>query len=115
MQVPMIGLGVLLVTAMLPAEASAQTVTLKECTVTAIEDIELSAQEVGVLKELSVREGSQVKAKDILAQIDDAQTKLALEVAKKKLEAPRKRPKTTPVSSMPRPPTKWQITIWSEA
>jgi multidrug efflux pump subunit AcrA (membrane-fusion protein) len=45
-------------------------------------DVEVPAQEQGVLMEIPVREGQVVKKGDTLAQVDDSQAKMAVEVSK---------------------------------
>jgi multidrug efflux pump subunit AcrA (membrane-fusion protein) len=51
-------------------------------TLTGDGDVEVPAQEQGVLMEIPVREGQVVKKGDTLAQVDDSQAKMAVEVSK---------------------------------
>ena len=60
-------------------------VTIKDCTVTLIEQAEVPAQEAGVLKVIDMKEGRQVSKDELLAQIDDAKTKMEVRVAEAKL------------------------------
>ncbi len=59
---------------------------LSQCLVSLIDEAQVPAQEAGVLVDILVREGQQVAAGERLAQIDDAQTVSALEVATLKHE-----------------------------
>jgi multidrug efflux pump subunit AcrA (membrane-fusion protein) len=63
---------------------SADAIGASGCYVTLMGDgdVEVPAQEQGVLMEISVREGQSVKKDDSLAQVDDSQAKMAMEVAK---------------------------------
>lgn len=66
---------------------SSNSLTLPNCLVTLIEDVQIPAQEAGQLMELKVREGDQVKKDQVLAQIDDAIVRKAEEVTRYELEA----------------------------
>ena len=66
---------------------SGTTITAPNCLVTLIEDVEVPAQEQGVLVELKVKDGSQVEKGDMLAQVDDAQSKMAVEVSRNQMLA----------------------------
>jgi multidrug efflux pump subunit AcrA (membrane-fusion protein) len=57
----------------------------KGCLVTLIEEAEVPSQEAGVIQSLNVREGMEVAKGDVLAQIDDAQSRAALKVAEAKV------------------------------
>ena len=65
---------------------AADTVTLSQCTVSAEDAVLVSAQEAGVLQEIPVREGQEVKTGELLAQIDDLIPRMKQEVAKYKLQ-----------------------------
>lgn len=76
-----------------PAQLPAQTstvATVDHCMVS-LEPIsgqsQVPAQEAGVLKEIRVREGQQVRAGDLLAQIDDAQAQQQLNNARAEFRA----------------------------
>jgi macrolide-specific efflux system membrane fusion protein len=66
---------------------AAEGVRLPDCLISLEEEVLVPAQEPGVLKELPVREGQQVKKGDLLAQIDDMIPQAQTEVAKAKLQA----------------------------
>jgi multidrug resistance efflux pump len=70
--------------AALPATAELPIVRL-------IEEAEVPAQEAGVLKAINVHEGQVVAPGELLAQIDDAKTRMELRVAKAKLKAAREK------------------------
>ncbi|MDO4574503.1 MAG: efflux RND transporter periplasmic adaptor subunit [Planctomycetia bacterium] len=55
--------------------------------ITLIDDIEVPAEEAGVLVELNVQEGTEVKKGDTLARIDDDKTRMAMQVAEAKLKS----------------------------
>lgn len=55
--------------------------------ITLIDDIEVPAEEAGVLVEFGVKEGSSVKKGDLLAKIDDDQVRMAVRVADAKLKS----------------------------
>jgi multidrug efflux pump subunit AcrA (membrane-fusion protein) len=54
-------------------------------------DVQIPAEVEGVLKKLPVREGSRVRAGELLAQLDDRRARAAVEVARLSHEAARKR------------------------
>ncbi len=66
---------------------SSNTLTLPNCLVTLIEDVQIPAQEAGQLTELKVKEGDQVTTGQVLAQIDDELVRRAEEVTRYELEA----------------------------
>jgi len=66
------------------------TVAVPSCLVTLIEDIEVPAQEGGVLTEIKVSEGDEVSDEQLLAQIDDTQATSLWKVADAKLKAAEK-------------------------
>jgi len=66
--------------------ASAADVPLPNCLVALIEEVQVPAQEAGVLTDLLVVEGQQVAKGEMLAQVDDTHTRMQLEVAKLKLQ-----------------------------
>jgi multidrug efflux pump subunit AcrA (membrane-fusion protein) len=59
--------------------------TIEGCTVTLIDQAEVPAKEPGVLTAVAVKEGQQVSEGELLAQIDDAKTKMEVKVAEAKL------------------------------
>jgi multidrug efflux pump subunit AcrA (membrane-fusion protein) len=65
-------------------KVSADAVVASGClvTLTGDGDVEVPAQEQGVLMEIPVKEGQLVKKDDTLAQVDDSQAKMAVEVAR---------------------------------
>ena len=69
-----------------PDEASPDTVVVPNCLLSMAEEVQIPAQEPGVLKKLPVREGQSVAVGDLLAQIDDEQPRVAAEVAQAKLD-----------------------------
>lgn len=54
---------------------------LEGCVIKLVDDIEIPATEPGVLTLLSVREGSLVKAEDVIGTIDDREAQMAKQVA----------------------------------
>jgi multidrug efflux pump subunit AcrA (membrane-fusion protein) len=52
--------------------SAADTLTIPDCQISADQQAVVPAQEAGVLQKIRVREGQQVRAGDLLAQIDDA-------------------------------------------
>ncbi len=72
-----------------PAPA-ADTVTLPNCLLSLDEEVEVPAQEAGVLVNIPVREGQSVKRGELLAQIDDAIPQAAYNVALYKLRVAEK-------------------------
>ena len=71
-----------------PASAAMQTV-LHNCYVTQIEEVQVPAQEAGVLVQVDVREGDTVQAGQLLAQIDDVQARMQQRVAQFELQVAR--------------------------
>lgn len=71
----------------LRAEAPVGSVTISGCLVTPIYEVEVPAQEAGVLMKLEVVEGQHVDEGQLMAGIDDKQARAAAEVAEYKLEA----------------------------
>jgi len=67
------------------APARAETITVKNATVYFIEDARVPAQEEGILREVSARDGQPVAKGDVLAQIDDTLVKLQHDVANAEL------------------------------
>ncbi|HET6880202.1 MAG TPA: biotin/lipoyl-binding protein, partial [Pirellulales bacterium] len=55
---------------------------VEETLVTLIDEIDVAAEEAGLITEISVREGSEVKSGDKLAQINDSKAQAAKKVAK---------------------------------
>lgn len=70
--------------------AAAETITVPNCLIALDEEVHVPAQEAGVLTELPVRLGQQVKKGDKLAQIDDLIPQAQVNVAKNKLAAAQK-------------------------
>lgn len=66
-------------------EVPADSVIIPSCLVTLIDEVEVPAQEQGVLKELFVKEGDQVPENHLLGQIDDKQSVVLKEVSEYKL------------------------------
>jgi len=71
----------------LDADGAAVRPHVKHCLVSLIEDVEVPAQERGVLISVPAGEGDQVKRDDLLAQIDDSQARLQKTAAETKLRA----------------------------
>ncbi len=69
--------------------ATADTARLPNSLISPEDEVEVPAQEPGVLKDLPVREGQQVKKGDLLAQIDDMIPQAKVDVAQAKLQAAR--------------------------
>lgn len=95
MQVALVALGTALLMVgpnELPsAEYSGGTVTLRDCLVTMIDDVEIPADlpstEGGRLIQIAVREGQQVEAGQVLARIDDQEALMRKKVAEAQLQA----------------------------
>lgn len=82
----------LLLAAALPAQraaAPAGQAVLRNCYVTQIEEVQVPAQEPGVLVKVDVREGDAVQAGQLLAQIDDIQARMQQRVAQFELQVAR--------------------------
>ncbi len=86
MQTPKTLLCILIATFTFPAVATAASITLPHCLVSLIEEVQVPAQEAGVLETVAVKEGQQVKAGELLAKIDDTRAQMQLKVAGFKLE-----------------------------
>lgn len=69
---------------------AADAVTLPNCLLSLEAEVQVPAQEPGVLKQIPVREGQQVAAGNLLAQIDDTLPKTQYNVAYYKLEVAKK-------------------------
>ena len=80
-------LGVCVAAGVVRAQDKSAVATIKQCTLTLIEQAEVPAQEAGVLKSVATKEGRQVTNGDLLAQVDDAKTQMELKVAQAKLAA----------------------------
>lgn len=63
-----------------PADASDDR-TIESCQVTLIDVVDVAAQEAGVLTEVEVREGSEVKEGRLIAQVNDSKVQMAKKVA----------------------------------
>ncbi len=64
--------------------------TIRACLITLIQDVDVPAQEAGVLIELAVREGSEVSEGQVLAQIDDRVEQKLRDSAQAKLDVAEK-------------------------
>jgi multidrug efflux pump subunit AcrA (membrane-fusion protein) len=69
-----------------PVESLPSSVNLDGCDITLDEEAEVAAQEPGVLVQLPVQEGQEVKADELLAQLDDSLPRMELRVAENKLK-----------------------------
>src|SRR5262249_27024038 len=74
-----------------PAEKTTGDLVIPHPNIRALNDVRIPAQVDGVLLKLPVREGSRLKAGDLLAAIDDRQAKAQVDVARLGLEAARKK------------------------
>ncbi len=74
--------------------ARADDPVLEPCEIKAREDIRIPAKEAGVLVKLPWKEGAVVKKGDLLAAINDLQSKAALEMAEIGLQAAKERAKS---------------------
>jgi macrolide-specific efflux system membrane fusion protein len=72
------------------SEGTPGPVVLESVVVTLIEQVEVPAQEAGLLAKVVVREGQKVNPGDLLAQIDDTEARLKLKRAEIELETARK-------------------------
>jgi multidrug resistance efflux pump len=86
MSVSAIIVGLLCMVTAQPSEAMPGSVTIKDCLVVLKEEVEVPAQEAGVLHTLPVIEGQDVKAGEVLAQIDDILPRMEVRVAENKLK-----------------------------
>jgi multidrug efflux pump subunit AcrA (membrane-fusion protein) len=73
-----------------PLLPAAESITVSNCVLLPDGDVQVPAQEDGVLKEILVREGQQVAAGEQLAQIDDILSRAQYDVARFKLEVAKK-------------------------
>ncbi|HEX5443898.1 MAG TPA: HlyD family efflux transporter periplasmic adaptor subunit [Pirellulales bacterium] len=64
-----------------PGRRAAQQVEVDGCLVSAIDQVDVAAEEAGVVTEMAVREGAQVSKGDKLAQINDSKVVAAKKVA----------------------------------
>lgn len=64
-----------------PAVPTARGPRLDHCLVTVIQDVQVAAQEAGVLESIPVQEGGQVTAGSPLAKLDDRRAQLAKQAA----------------------------------
>src|SRR3972149_1597636 len=82
-------LGLICVMSGEPTGSLPGSMTINNCLVALDEEAEVPAQEPGVLMELPVKEGQQVKAGELLAKIDDNLSQMDLRVEKSQLEVAR--------------------------
>ncbi|MCE9546029.1 MAG: HlyD family efflux transporter periplasmic adaptor subunit, partial [Planctomycetia bacterium] len=61
--------------------------TLENCLVIVIDEAEIPAKEAGVLTELKVKEGAEVRAGDLLAQIDDRRPQIEKQLSEHEYHA----------------------------
>ena len=85
MQCYAVFLSTILAAAVADAQTAPASYKLSNCLVSLIEEAQVPAQEAGVLVELKAREGLQVEAGQMLAQIDVTKTKMEVRVAEGKL------------------------------
>ena len=80
-----------------------------ECLVKLIDrfDVQVSAQEAGVLQSLEAHEGMEVQAGTLLGQIDDSQRKARRRSPSPSTRSPRPKPKTTSTFASTRPSRAW--------
>jgi multidrug efflux pump subunit AcrA (membrane-fusion protein) len=71
-------------------EPSPDTAVVSNCLLSLADEVQIPAQENGVLTKLAVKEGQSVSVGDFLAQIDDEQPRVAAEVADAKLRVAEK-------------------------
>lgn len=64
-----------------PGRRAASQVEVDGCLVSAIDQVDVAAQEAGVVTEMAVREGAEVREGDKLAQINDSKVRAAKKVA----------------------------------
>lgn len=62
-------------------DSSADAATIDDCIVTLIDVVDVAAQEAGLLTELDVHEGSEIKEGAAIAQINDSKVQMAKKVA----------------------------------
>lgn len=66
----------LLLAVLTPAMLRAEPIEVESVLLTPIQEVEVPAQEAGLLQRLTIAEGTMIKEGDLLAQIDDADAKL---------------------------------------
>lgn len=69
-----------------PRSADPAILELPNCLISLIDNVDLPAQESGVLHELIAKEGLRAKAGDVLGKVDETETLLRQKAAKYKLE-----------------------------
>jgi len=62
-------------------------IELKDCQVSSTDPIKLPAREAGSIMELFVKRGHEVKAGDVVGQVDDSDAVTKVEIAKREMEA----------------------------
>jgi multidrug efflux pump subunit AcrA (membrane-fusion protein) len=90
MSISAIFVGLLCMVTAQSSEAMPGSVTIKDCLVVLEEEVEVPAEEAGVLLTLPVKEGQSVKAGEVLAQIDDILPRMEVRVAENKLKVAKK-------------------------
>jgi multidrug efflux pump subunit AcrA (membrane-fusion protein) len=65
---------------------SASVLELPSCLISLIDDVNIPAQEAGVLQEMPAKEGHRAKAGDVLGNVDETETVLRQKAAKLKLD-----------------------------
>lgn len=86
-----LGLGLLILgNCLTPAIQAQKPIVVKNCNVTLISDVDVAAQEAGVLMKFFVKEGSVVEKDKNLAQINDADAKLKFESVKLEYDVAKK-------------------------
>jgi len=68
------------------SNAAPETVLLENCYVTQIEEVQVPAQEPGVLTKVTVQEGDQVAKDAVIGQIDDIEARMQRQVAEVELK-----------------------------
>jgi multidrug efflux pump subunit AcrA (membrane-fusion protein) len=90
MRLAFLALSGLLFTTVLAIVQTVSVVTLPKCVLSLDEEVQVPAQEPGVLVKIPVREGQQVTRDELLAQIDDVLPQRQYDVARFKLEVAKK-------------------------
>ena len=72
-------------------DADAVSEELRNCIVTAMDDVMVSANELGLLRLLDIREGVTIEKDQLLAQIDESDALLRKEAADAQLAAAQQR------------------------
>ena len=80
----------LLFVSLLPAELRAETIEVESVLLAPIQEVEVPAQESGLLRRLTVAEGAMIKEGELLAQIDDTDVKLEMTRAEIELDNSRR-------------------------